>query len=191
MIFPGTGMSTADTGQLVLQARRGDAGAFEELVRRHMRAAFAVAFGITGNEADAEDVVQDSFVTALQRLDDCRDAARFSAWLMRIVRNRSLNYIRDERRHQAAPLDTVVVEARDNPARDTERVLLREDILREVESLTGLQRQVLLLHDLEGFRHREVAEALDISEVSSRVHLLAARRALRVRLNGRYSHERS
>jgi RNA polymerase sigma-70 factor (ECF subfamily) len=61
--------------------------------------------------------------------------------------------------------------------------------MEEIQTLTELQRQVILLHDLEGYRHREVAEVLGISEVSSRVHLFAARRALKVRLNGRYNHE--
>ena len=69
--------------------------------------------------------------------------------------------------------------------------VLREQLLEEMQSLAELQRQVLLLHDLEGYRHREVAEALNISEVSSRVHLFAARRALPSRLTGRYHHEGS
>jgi len=178
---------TADTAQLVHQARQGDAAAFELLVRRHLRAAYAVALGVTGSDADAEDVVQESFVTALQRLDDCRDPQRFSAWLMRIVRNRSLNYVRDEGRRSALSLDDVTVRSKDSPSLDAERSQLREHLMEEIEHLTRLQRGVLLLHDLEGYRHREVAEALGISEVSSRVHLLAARRALKARLTGRYS----
>src|SRR6185503_3402591 len=115
------GSSTADNAQLVRQARAGDAAAFEELVRRHLRAAYAVALAVTGSDADAEDVVQDSFIVALQRLEDCRDPRRFSAWVLRIVRNRSLNFVRDERRRSTTPLDTVVVEAKENPGRDMER----------------------------------------------------------------------
>src|SRR5687767_4641423 len=179
-----------DTGRLVRLARAGDASAFEQLVRRHLNAAYAVALAVTGDADDAEDVAQDSFVVALQRLDDCADPDRFSAWLLKIVRNRALNLRRSKTRRAAVGLSEVVVAANSDPARDAERVLLRERLLVEMKSLTELQRQVLMLHDLEGYRHREVAEALDISEVSSRVHLLAARRAMKARLNGRYSHER-
>jgi RNA polymerase sigma-70 factor (ECF subfamily) len=89
------------------------------------------------------------------------------------------------------PFHEVAIASSSDPARDAERVLLREDLLEQMQTLTELQRQVLLLHDLEGYRHREVAEALNISEVSSRVHLFAARRALRARLTGRYHHEGS
>ena len=179
----------ADTGRLVRLARAGDAVAFEQLVRRHLRAAYAVALAITGDADDAEDVAQDSFVVALERLDDCADPDRFSAWLLKIVRNRALNWRRSRTRRAATPLQDVVLPSTSDPERDTERVLLRERLLEEMSTLTELQRQVLMLHDLEGYRHREVAEVLGISEVSSRVHLFAARRALKARFNGRYKHE--
>jgi RNA polymerase sigma-70 factor (ECF subfamily) len=179
----------ADTGRLVRLAREGDSVAFEQLVHRHLRAAYAVALAITGDADDAEDVAQDSFVVALERLDDCADPERFSAWLLKIVRNRALNWRRSRARRATTPLHEVVVPANSDPERDTERVLLRERLMEEIATLTELQRQVLLLHDLEGYRHREVAEVLGISEVSSRVHLFAARRALKSRLNGRYKHE--
>ena len=178
-----------DIGRLVRRARGGETEAFEELVRRHLKAAYAVALAVTGDADDAEDVAQDSFVVALQRLDDCADPDRFSAWLLKIVRNRALNLRRSKSRRAAVGLSEVVVAAASDPARDAERVLLRERLLVEMKSLTELQRQVLMLHDLEGFRHREVAETLGISEVSSRVHLFAARRALKARMNGRYNDE--
>lgn len=176
-----------DTGRLVRLARAGDTSAFDQLVRRHLSAAHAVALAVTGDADDAEDVAQDSFIVALERLDDCADPDRFSAWLMKIVRNRALNLRRSKTRRAAVPLQEVMVAATSDPGRDTERSILRERLLSEMTKLTELQRQVLMLHDLEGFRHREVAEALDISEVSSRVHLFAARRALKARLNGRYN----
>ena len=176
-----------DIGRLVRQARAGDSGAFEELVRRHLKAAYAVALAVTGDADDAEDVAQDSFIVALQRLDDCADPDRFSAWVLKIVRNRALNMRRSRTRRAAVSLQEVSIAAKSDPARDAERVLLRERLLEEMKSLTELQRQVLVLHDLEGYRHREVAETLGISEVSSRVHLFAARRALKARMNGRYN----
>ena len=112
---------------LVERARRGDEKAFEALVRRHFRAAFAVALSVVGEVADAEDVCQDALVKALERLDDCRDPQRFVAWLLRIVRNRALNF-RDYRRVRATePLEYAPgVYSNSNPGRDAELAELRE-----------------------------------------------------------------
>ena len=76
---------------LVRRARRGDAAAFEALVRKHYRAAYAIAFGVLGSAMDAEDACQDAFVKALERLDEIRDPNRFGPWLQQIVRNRARN----------------------------------------------------------------------------------------------------
>jgi RNA polymerase sigma-70 factor, ECF subfamily len=93
---------------LVERAREGDGAAFEVLVRRYMRPAYAIALGVVKEPADAEDVCQDAFVRALERLDDC-EPARFGAWLLRIVRNRAHSVRRYLGVRDAAPLDAVVV----------------------------------------------------------------------------------
>jgi RNA polymerase sigma-70 factor (ECF subfamily) len=76
---------------LVARAQDGDTGAFESLVKRHMRAAHAVAFGVLAERADADDAVQDGFLSALQHLDSCSPAEKFRAWLLTIVRNRAFD----------------------------------------------------------------------------------------------------
>jgi RNA polymerase sigma-70 factor, ECF subfamily len=172
-----------DVAQLVERTRAGEPAAAERLVRLHMGAAYAVAFSVTRNAEDAEDVAQDSFVHALERLDECREPARFAGWLLRIVRNRSLNHTRYLRRRAAAPLDdATAAPSRDDPAGDAERAELREKLTRAVAGLTPTQREVLLLHDLEGWKHREIAEALDMPDGTVRYHLFQARRAARGRL---------
>ncbi|MFW6201779.1 MAG: RNA polymerase sigma factor, partial [Gemmatimonadota bacterium] len=93
--------------QLVERVRRGDRQAFEELVRRHLSAAHATALGVVGEPADAEDVCQDAFISALEHLEDCRDPDRFGAWLMRIVRNAAYSARRRQQVRRAAPLDKV------------------------------------------------------------------------------------
>jgi RNA polymerase sigma-70 factor (ECF subfamily) len=166
------------TRELVERARAGDAAAFEELVRGHYRAAYATARALTGNDMDAEDVVQDGFLRALERLDEC-DPDRFAGWLLAIVRNRAHN-VRDRERVRAAE---VIEEA--NPAgpdrsdRRVERGDLRGALDAALAQLSPAQREVLLLHDMEGWRHREIAAALDMSEVMARQHLFQARRRLR------------
>jgi RNA polymerase sigma-70 factor, ECF subfamily len=175
---------------LVGRARGGDSAAFGELVQRYLQAAYAVALARLGEPADAEDVCQDAFVTALKRIEDCRQPDQFGAWLLAIVRNRAHDYRRYRALRDALPLDEEQApSARDDPGRDLERSELREDLLAAVSTLTELQREVLLLYDLEGWSHREIASRLNISEGSARVHLHNGRKALRERLAVQYREE--
>jgi RNA polymerase sigma-70 factor (ECF subfamily) len=167
---------------LVQRARRGDAAAFETLVRRHYRAAYAVALAVLGNPMDAEDVTQDAFVRGLERMNEVREPERFKGWLLQIVRNQSRNYRGYRRLRTARPLDTVTAAGPENPDRDAERAELRGALESALGELSEVQREVVLLHDLEGWKHREIADSLAISQGMSRQHLMAARRALRERL---------
>jgi len=174
-------MAEADR-RLVEKARSGDAEAFEELVRRHLRAAHAIALGVLGEAADAEDVCQDAFITALEQIDTC-DPDRFAGWLMRIVRNRAISVQRQQRVRRSMPLEWANgARSRESPERDAERSALRERLMAAIEPLPQRQREVLLLHDLEGWRHREIGEALGIPEGTVRYTLHHARRAVRERL---------
>jgi RNA polymerase sigma-70 factor, ECF subfamily len=183
-------MNVPDTdSRLVARARGGDARAFEELVRRHLRSAHAVALGVLGNPADAEDVCQDAFLVALEKLDECRDPKRFAAWLMRIVRNRALNVRESRALRQGEPLEEEAMAAVvadmadiDDPGRRAEQSELRERLLAALGRLPPSQREVVLLHDLQGWKHREIADLLGTSEGAVRVRLLQARRHLRTEL---------
>ena len=179
-------MNVAETdSRLVARAREGDAGAFESLVRRHLRAANAVALGVLGNPADAEDICQDAFLTALERLEECHDPERFAAWLLRIVRNRALNARESLALRRGEPLERASgASGGADPGKEAERSELRGQLLAALSGITPAQREVVLLHDLEGWKHREIAELLGISEEASRVRLLQARRNLRARLEG-------
>ena len=181
----------SETGELVRSARTGDAAAFEQLVRLHLRAAYSVAFAVTNDPNDAEDVTQDAFIAALERLDEC-DPERFSGWLLRIVRNRALNLRRSQGVRAAKPLSEAAGGlSRSDPARDADRALLREELTSAMKELTETQRQVVMLHDLEGYRHREIGEVLGISEGASRFHLSTARASLRALLTDRKKGELS
>lgn len=167
---------------LVERARRGDAAAFESLVRKHYRAAYAVALGVLGSAMDAEDACQDAFVRALERLDEIRRPERFVAWLLQIVRNRARNLYNYRRVRSAQPLETVSAVGSENPGSDAARGELRAKLEAALQDLSDVQRQVVLLHDLDGWKHREIAVELEISEGMSRQHLFHARRILRERL---------
>lgn len=166
--------------RLVERARDGDAGAFEALVRRHLRSARAVALSLTGEVADAEDVCQDAFITALERLEECREPDRFRSWLLAIVRNRAHNFRRYHDLRRGPPISPAEPSQDRGPAAEAEVGALRKQLTAALGRLPELQRQVVLLHDLEGWPHRDIGETLGITEGSSRVYLHKARRALRV-----------
>ena len=172
------GTSEVSVSELVSRARRGEPAAFDQLVRRHLRAAYAVALAVLGRPADAEDVAQEAFITALERLDDCRDPSRFSGWLIQIVRNRALNALERRRLRDATPPPADMAA----PAGD-EDVVLRAHLLAALAGLSPVQREIVLLHDLDGWTHSELAESLGLSEVNCRQHLFTARRALRAELS--------
>ena len=178
-----------EIGELVVRARAGNSEAFEQLVRLHMRAAYTVAMGVTNDDANAEDVVQDAFITALERLDDC-EPARFSGWLLTIVRNRALNFQRSQVVRATAPLELAShTPSTSNPGKDAARSELRDELAGAMAQLTETQRQVVLLHDLEGYKHREIGDLIGISEGASRFHLSTARSLLRGLLNGNRKEE--
>ena len=169
---------------LVARVRKGDSDAFDTLVRRHLRAAYAVALAQLGEPADAEDVCQDAFVAALKRIEECRKPDQFGAWLMSIVRNRAHDHRRYRAVRDALPLEAASeAPGRADPHRDLERTRLQAHLVAAMDGLTELQREVVLLFDLEGWSHREIAEKLEISEGSARVHLHNARKSLRERLS--------
>jgi RNA polymerase sigma factor (sigma-70 family) len=162
---------------LVARALAGDAHAFESLVRRHFRAAY-----------DADDVCQDAFVRAWERLADCREPHRFAAWLAQIVRNRARNRLAYFRIRRVLPMAAAEhrASAGASPHADAEREELRRALLAALGGLPRVQREVVMLHDLEGMKHGEIAELVGCSEGMSRRHLSDARRVLRTRLADRY-----
>ncbi len=183
-------MMSGSDGELVRRALKGRTEAFAALVARYLRAAYAVALARTGDPHDAEDVAQDAFVLALERLAQCRDPERFAGWLLEIVRNRALNHVRGRNLRDAAPLETAAGAAgAGDPAGEAERAAIRADLLEALDGLGPVQREVLLLHDLEGWRHREIAARLDLPVGTSRYHLHEARRTMRERLAARYQTE--
>jgi RNA polymerase sigma-70 factor (ECF subfamily) len=174
-----------DESALVSRAIAGDVGAFESLVRRHFRASFAIALSIMGNRADAEDVCQDAFVAAFEHLNTCREPERFTQWLFQIVRNRARktrDYLRVRRTASLSDVAEPAGSPADTPHHHAVNADVREALSTALRALTDTQAAVVLMHDLEGWKHREIAMALGISDMMSRRHLSDARRVLRARL---------
>ncbi len=164
---------------LVIDAQAGDERSFAALVRRHQRRAYAVARAIVLSHEDAEDAVQDAFLHAWRALDRFRPEQPFGAWLHRIVANAALDVTRRRKVRDADELTDVHASPYRDPA---EARNLRERLTEALRHLPVRQRSVLVLHDVEGFRHGEIGEMLAIPEGTARSDLHHARAHLRQRL---------
>jgi RNA polymerase sigma-70 factor (ECF subfamily) len=175
----------ASDAELVARARANDARAFEVLVKRHYRAAFAVALAHTRARADAEDICQDAFIRAAERLDGCRNPDRFLQWLCAIVRNHARNFSTRNFFRRAVALVHDTAASRDDPVRTVELKELGARLEAALSHLSPVQREVLLLHDLHGCPHETIASVIGTSAAMSRQHLFKARRRLRHALGER------
>lgn len=164
---------------LVARIRRGDRDAAEKLAERYLSAARAIALSIIGNVHAAEDVSQDAFVYAIEHIDDCRHPKRFGGWLRKIVRSRALNHLRDGRTRERANIDWDPPVPMPSAAREAERRELRDRLLVALAVLREDWREVVLLHDLEGWSHREIARQMELPPGTVRSHLHHARKQLR------------
>ena len=166
---------------LARSAAAGDATAFEALYRRHAGRVMGVVSRLVGHDrARAEDLVQDAFVRAWQALPAYRHESAFSTWLHRLAVNTALM---DRSRVQADEDEEALerVGAADSAGHGTALTL---DLERAVASLPPRARAVLVLFDVEGWKHEEIAEALEMAVGSSKAQLHRARGLLRARLEG-------
>ena len=166
-------------GELVGRARTGDEGAFGALAARYMRPSYAVALAVTGRHEDAQDAAQEALLVALQRLEECRSPEKFAGWLMTIVRNRARNLVRREVLRDTDQVPVSASSATPTPERDMETVELRRSLVEALGGLSEIQREIVLLHDVEGWKHGEIADRLDLPSGTVRSHLHFARKALR------------
>jgi len=165
---------------LVEGVRGGSRDAAARLAERYLRGCRAVALAIIGEIAGSEDVSQDAFVYAMARIDDCREPARFGAWLRQIVRSKALNHVRDRKEHRHVSVDTIErADGLPSPAENAERSDLRARLLAGLARLSEERREIVLLHDLEGWTHQEIADRMELPSGTVRSHLHHARKALR------------
>ncbi|HUK81673.1 MAG TPA: sigma-70 family RNA polymerase sigma factor [Verrucomicrobiae bacterium] len=175
--------------ELVRHAKAGDLAAFEELVTRYERRVFSLAHRMLDNQQDAEDVTQQSFLSALEHLAGFREESSFYTWLMRIASHAALKVIRKRRGLPAESLEELSVPHpefiatwKESPAKiaqQNETGQLIEDALAQLDEK---HRLVFLLRDVEGLSVKETAEATGLSDANVKVRLLRARLQLRERL---------
>lgn len=165
--------------QLVERVLHGDAEAFGSLVSRHMRRAFAIAYRILEHREDAEDVVQDSFMRALERIDQLDRGAPFRPWLLRVVVNQALNFRRARGVRATAQIPDTASAAGTLPDRAAENTDLRARLNAALNALPERRRTIVQLADLEGLRSQEIGQVMNLSAGTVRWHLHEARKTLR------------
>jgi RNA polymerase sigma-70 factor, ECF subfamily len=168
---------------LVERVLRGDGEAYGELVARHMRRAFSIAWRILEHREDAEDAVQDAFIRALEGLGTLDTGRPFRPWFHRIVVNQALNLRRRRSVRATAQLPGDAMATTPSPERDAENAALRGHLRRALDRLPERQRTIVQLADLEGMNSSEIAEILDLSAGTVRWHLHQARQTLRAELS--------
>ena len=180
---PRTAIAEATDADLVRSATSGDMRAFETLYRRHSGRVHGAVWRISGmNEACADELTQEAFVRAWQKLGSFRFESAFSTWLHRLAVNVALMDLRSR-----VPADTV-----ENDVLETAFDPLtpfctgeRADLEQAVAKLPPRARAVLVLHDVEGWKHEEIGRELGMAVGSSKAHLHRARRLLRTMLGER------
>ncbi|MBS0450554.1 MAG: RNA polymerase sigma factor [Proteobacteria bacterium] len=179
-----------DDAQLAARAARGDAHAFETIMRRHNRLLFRTARSILKSDAEAEDALQDAYLRAWRALGGFRADAKLSTWLVRIVINEALGRVR-QRNTQVIPLDAAMNSTEPetqasftaDPDRQPERVAMRAEIRQLMEARIDLLpdafRSVFMLRAVQEMDVEEVAQALGIPEATVRTRFFRARSLLR------------
>ena len=177
-----------EAGGAVERAQSGDSDAFRLLVEQHSRAVFRLAFRMTGNEQDAEDVVQETFLRAYRQLDKYEARSSFSTWLYRIASNYSLDLIRMRKRHedkrergkaeerdilQTLPVNTP------GPDRITYSRQVQERVNEALNELSAQERTAFVLRHFEGMSIDEIGEALGTGTNATKHSIFRAVQKLR------------
>ncbi len=162
--------------ELVERAREGDLAAFELLYRRYAGRIHGLCLRMVRDRERAQDITQDAFVRAWQKLGSFRGESAFGTWLHRLAVNVALGDIRSRRRWESKTEDS---EAMPELGTAPVRREMGIDLARAVDRLPPKARTIFLLYDVEGYRHGEIASLVGVAEGTSKAHLHRARKILR------------
>ncbi len=189
-VHPSAGAATARSAELDLvdRCRRGELGAFEEVYRAHSGRIFSLAVRMLGNPADAEDQLQEIFLSAHRKLESFRGESALGTWLYRLAMNQILDHVRSRGARTGQLTDGLDDASRlpdTGSHRLAERTIDRIDLERALAELPEGCRAAFVLHDVQGLEHREVSEVLGIAEGTSKSQVHKARLRLRALLTQR------
>jgi RNA polymerase sigma-70 factor (ECF subfamily) len=174
---------------LVRRAQRGDLKAYDELVQRYQERIYATVYHMTSNHEDANDLAQDSFIKAYQALKSFKGGSSFYTWLYRIAVNKTINFLKQRKNRNHMSLndldfntennpDLVALISENTPRRDAGLKELQEKLNAALLKLSEPHRLVVVLHDVQGQSHEEIAEIMDCNIGTVRSRLFYARQQL-------------
>ncbi|MGD0349599.1 MAG: sigma-70 family RNA polymerase sigma factor [Verrucomicrobiota bacterium] len=179
----------ADEEALVRRVRRGDLEAYDELVRRYQERIYATIYHMTSNHEDANDLAQESFIKAFQALKTFKGGSSFYTWLYRIAVNKTINFLKQRKNRIHMSLndldfnaehdpDLVAFVSDKTPRREAGLAELQEKLNAAMLKLSEPHRLVVVLHDVQGLSHDEIAKIMDCNIGTVRSRLFYARQQL-------------
>lgn len=188
-------LNSLDDKALAIALQSGDEAAFDEIVARFQGRVYAVAYRVVGNREDALDVCQDVFLKVYRKIDTWKPTGGFLPWILRMTTNHSIDHLRRKRRHPEQPLEEAFVPTSEGAAIEPAALRTETDVsAREIEErirralpvLSPSQREVFLLRHYEGLQLAEIAESMNCTVGSVKVHLFRALKKLQVELADLY-----
>jgi len=181
-------------GDLVKRAQRGDLQAYDELVKRYQERIYATLYHMTANHEDANDLAQESFIKAYSALKSFKGGSSFYTWLYRIAVNKTINFLKQRKNKYHISLNDIDSNAENDPdlvALTSDKTPFREAGLTELQKklneallkLSEPHRMVVVLHDVQGQSHDEIAEIMGCNIGTVRSRLFYARQQLQGYLN--------
>ena len=170
------------TQMLIDRARKGDQQSMYRLYKMYVRAMYNICIRIVENQPDAEDIIQESFASAFCNLDTYKRDASFGAWLKRIVINKSINHVKKQKIWFTDTEQLPKIEDISDEDNDIFTEISSEMIHEAIKVLPGKAKVVFCLYLLEGYKHKDIAEMLGISESTSKSQYQRARKLLQERL---------
>ncbi|WCO03044.1 RNA polymerase sigma factor [Psychroserpens ponticola] len=171
--------------QLLQLCKSGDQHAQMEVYNRYYKAMYNTAFRIVKDSFEAEDIMQDSFLTAFTKLDTLKEIKTFGSWLKRIVINNSIYHYKKNNKYEDVPLDDVLYKVEDHSGiveNNGFTSLKANQVLETMKTLKDNYRMGLTLHLIEGYDYEEICDIMDITYANCRTLISRAKDSLRNKL---------
>ncbi|HCE55411.1 MAG: RNA polymerase sigma factor [Lutibacter sp.] len=179
-------VANQDINQLIEGCKKGDAKAQFAIYKLYYKAMYNTAFRILNDSFEAEDVMQESFLSAFTKLDSFSEQVTFGAWLKKIVINNSITALRRNHKFETVPLEKVAISAVEEDVADCPEVNV-SGILNKLSTLKSNYKVALTLNLIEGYDCEEIAQIMDISYENTRTTISRAKNKLRQLLSESYA----
>jgi RNA polymerase sigma-70 factor (ECF subfamily) len=184
----------ADEYKLIRRAQDGDLDAYDELIKRNQERIYATIYHMTSNHEDANDLAQETFIKAYQVLKSFKGGASFYTWVYRIAVNKTINFLKQRNRRSQMSLNEVDFNAENDPdlvalisdktpRREAALAELQEKLNEALQKLSDSHRMAVVLHDVQGVPHEEIAKIMGCNIGTVRSRLFYARQQLQAYLS--------